>query len=404
MAPNGAAVELPDIVLAAGDGAVFDQLPEPTFGRTLDTSDLVSGFSDVPVFWGLGGSVVLEQRILRIPADLLGTAFILLTRADERYASLDEHGRVRSQETLLGRSKTTAIPVVDRYVALLAAALNHISPGIAKFAAETHLRPTHDVDVPFLFLGRGWRRIRQELKVRLRSQPLAAMRYAAAATTTKLRLRSDPYDQFDAMMRAAEDKGVRAEFYFKAAEPGPYDDYYDLNSRIIRGLLKKVQRRGHVVGFHPGYSTYNSPERFAEELERLQRAAGVQILGGRQHYLRARFPQTWRLWADHHLQYDSSLAFSDILGFRAGTAYPFRVFDIEARRPLDLEERPLLLMERTLTSPQYLGLDEESALHAIAELAAAMRPTGGHWTILWHNSALDNAMQWRLFRYALAVF
>ena len=86
-------------------------------------------------------------------------------------------------------------------------------------------------------------------------------------------------------------------------------------------------------------------------------------------------------------------------GFRCGTCHAYTLFDLAAGQPTTLLERPLVLMEVTVTSPVYLGLghgDEAAAL--MLGLRARCRRFGGEFSLLWHNSNLVLAPARRLYR------
>jgi hypothetical protein len=142
---------------------------------------------------------------------------------------------------------------------------------------------------------------------------------------------------------------------------------------------------------HPSLCTHLDAERTREELERLQRVAEAEGVrqdewGGRQHYLRWANPDTWRNWEAAGLAYDSTLAYSEQIGFRTGTCHPYRVFDLRERRPLNLREEPLQVMDVTLLSSMGLSLD--AAREAVLEVAAQCRRHHGRLGILWHNNTL----------------
>jgi hypothetical protein len=165
--------------------------------------------------------------------------------------------------------------------------------------------------------------------------------------------------------------------------------YYVLEHPWIRGLIRHVHTRGHEVGFHAGYDTFHDAARTRDEFARLRRVAeseGVtrEHWGGRQHFLRWENPVTWRNWSDAGLSYDTTLAYAEAVGFRAGTCHDYRVFDLEQRRPLDLRERPFQVMDVTLFA--YMGLSREAAFTTVMELAAECRRYGGCLGVLWHNS------------------
>jgi len=74
------------------------------------------------------------------------------------------------------------------------------------------------------------------------------------------------------------------------------------------------------------------------------------------------------------------------------------VFDVAAREPLPLRERPLVAMETAALD--RLGLTHEQAAHRLASLREACRRFGGQFTLLWHNSLLATRRARRLYEAA----
>jgi hypothetical protein len=114
---------------------------------------------------------------------------------------------------------------------------------------------------------------------------------------------------------------------------------------------------------------------------------GKTNYGGRQHFLRFQVPDTWRHWEQVGLSYDATLGYADHEGFRCGTCHPFRPFDVEQNRELDLWEVPLIVMDGTLHN--YRQLTPEQGEARILELAHRCQQVEGTFTLLWHNSSLS---------------
>jgi hypothetical protein len=204
-------------------------------------------------------------------------------------------------------------------------------------------------------------------------------------------------------MGTSERHGLQSTFFVKSAASDPrFDDPYPLDAPFVTALLMEIHARGHKVGLHPSYLTHRDGARIKAEfvslLETCERLGIRQAeWGARQHYLRFAAPVTWRHCADAGLAYDATLGFADRPGFRCGTCYDFRVYDLEARRPLSLYERPLTAMEVTLLGDAYLGLSLGMARERIARLAAVCRRFCGCFRLLWHNSALVTRQQRRCY-------
>jgi hypothetical protein len=214
---------------------------------------------------------------------------------------------------------------------------------------------------------------------------------------------------FDDLMAKSEALGIRSSFYFIAGRTaGDFDGSYEIGDRAVRDLIGKIYARGHEIGLHPSYGTYRSSEALTAEFRRLRGLADELRVtqaewGGRQHYLRWEAPITWRLWADAGIDYDSSVGYADIPGFRCGTSREFSVFDVRERRRLALRERPLVAMDVSFTSREYLALDVEKSAERLMQLIDQCRMYDGDFTLLWHNDRLVYPEDRRLYDLCLAM-
>jgi hypothetical protein len=382
--PGGPGVVLPDVLFATPADEWLTPASMPSVRRV----------DDLPVLYGA------ETGPVRV--DVFGSAFFMLTRYEELVvADRDRHGRFPAASSIATRAGFLGIPIVDAYVELLWAALQRAWPRLERRERTFELVLTHDIDDPLATLDHGPRDVVRQLggDLAVRRDPGLALRRLRSLRGDH---RRDPHNTFDFLMDVSERHGVRSAFYFLAhRDEAPRDGAYLFEHPWVRSLIGRIARRGHEVGFHPSFCTYRDPERTREELSRLQRVAeseGVrqEHWGGRQHFLRWANPETWRNWEAAGLSYDSTLAYSEAVGFRAGTCRPYRAFDLEARRPLDLEERPFELMDVTLANS--LALSPDAARATVLDIAAQCRRYGGPLGILWHNnSVLRSAREQRWY-------
>ena len=107
----------------------------------------------------------------------------------------------------------------------------------------------------------------------------------------------------------------------------------------------------------------------------------------RYHYLRLDPYRNLAPLADR-FAYDSSFGFADGLGFR-GSARPFRPWDHEQDRPLDLIEIPMAAMDATLAEPHYLGLTPEAASPRLDALLDRAAELGAAFSVIWHTERFD---------------
>jgi hypothetical protein len=346
---------------------------------------------------------------LRLRVDVFGAAFFMLTRYEElARPERDAHGRFPAAAGVAAREGFLHRPVVDEMADLLWVALRRLWPGLRRAGRRRRVVLTHDVDWPLVTLGRSRRQVARSAAgdlARRRAPGLALRRLRAHGRVRRGARDGDPGDTFAFIMDTSERHGLASEFYVMAGRSSPgHDGAYSLDDPWIRALLGRIGRRGHRLGLHPSYATWRDPELLRAELGALAAAAeaegaGQERWGARQHFLRWENPATWRAYERAGLAYDTTLGHAERPGFRCGSCTAYPAFDLVARRPLALVERPLVAMDVSLTL--HMGLSLEEAARRVTELDAACRRHGGDLVLLWHNDQLMTRNQ--RYRYAELV-
>jgi hypothetical protein len=370
--------------------------------------------SRLPVIYGderRSNSFIDEaDREITLGIDIFGSIFFALTRYEEIVDAghRDEHQRYPSSASLAYQEGFLDRPIVNEYVEVLRAALEKLWPRVPTRKRTLRERLSHDVDWPThttLSVPRAAKMMLGDL-VRRRDRELVRTRTATLRAQRRHNPAEDPYNTFDFIMDRSEERGLQSAFYFMAGcTDRRFDSTYTLDQPWIGALITRIHERGHEIGLHPSYQSFREPETIRAELDALLLACerlGVSqtAWGGRQHFLRWENPITWRGWDEAGLAYDSSLGYSHDPGFRCGVCYEYPVFDLGARQPLRLRERPLVVMEMSVVGqgPAH----DATGLQQIAQLRDRCRIFGGDFTLLWHNSRLGTGREQRLYAAALA--
>ena len=136
------------------------------------------------------------------------------------------------------------------------------------------------------------------------------------------------------------------------------------------------------IGIHSSYYS-DIQHSIAEEKQTLEQIGGFKIHCSRQHFLKVKFPDTFRQLIEAGITDDYSLGFTDRIGFRNGMAIPFPFFDVAANKTTPLMLHPLLIMDSAAV--QALGY-KESYREGVAELIREVKTIGGDMTALWHSN------------------
>lgn len=357
----------------------------------------------VPVLYGKPGLRRQDQNI-NIEVDIFGSVFFMLSRYEEAVVKeKDVHGRFPTKESVAYKGGFINRSLVDEYVEILWACLKALWPRVERKRRSYRLLLTHDVDHPFVAYGKSWAKILRNIGGDLVRRKELALPF----NRIRCRMRNDPgidpANTFGFLMDVSESYGVRSEFYFLVEHKVPLDgSSYSLKSMPITKLVSDIHERGHRIGFHGSYSSFDRPEQIKMEFEKLVSVVSTlginqETWGGRQHYLRFVNPITWQGWEDAGLDYDSTLGFPDTIGFRCGTCHEFNVFNIETKKKLHLRERPLVCMDVSLGNIDDPRTYSADLIERVVNVANLCKRFDGTFVLLWHNNHLITSAQRRLY-------
>lgn len=331
-----------------------------------------------------------------IQYDILGLTYWMLNRIEEiGRTDLDNHQRFPAIHSHAYKHNYLERPVVDEWLHLLGQVIQKVWPSIELKKHEFSMKVSHDVDAPAMYQFKPWKavlRIMAGHLLKRRDIKAFFQAFMLKLTASGVLQPKDPYNTFDWLMDVSEQHGLTSAFYFICGRTSARDADYEPEAPAILDLMQRIHKRGHEIGLHPSYGTFQKPELIRQEADRLRAAcelAGVQQeqFGGRMHYLRWEHPTTLQAWNDAGMAYDSTLSYADRPGFRCGTCYEYPAFNAVTQQQLNIRIRPLIAMECTVIDDVYLGLSvTQAAENKFLELKERCSKLSGCFTLLWHNS------------------
>jgi hypothetical protein len=349
----------------------------------------------MPSFFGAAWEATRSDTSIVLDCDVFAHAFFYLTRWEEiQQTALDRFSRIDEAKLLAVQHKFHYMPVLDMMFQGLRREMKHVLKLDTTDVHAYSVKLTHDVDHLRRFDSiKKWVNAMGG-DVLLRKKPWLMFKTTWQFVAFQLGLRKDNYDRTDELMDISERHELTSHFYFIPSHKGEEDARYDIRSKVASATIQNIVNRGHVVGLHGSFPAAWDEDVFKEELRRLQLLVpGVEE--GRMHYLRFKNPDTWRMWNDAGLKRDSSVGLSSDVGFRCGTARPFKVFDLHEREVMHLVEEPLILMEVALIR-RYPKAEE--GLKAAKQVMDNTRRYGGQLVYLWHPENLDHP-HWGRYAY-----
>lgn len=344
----------------------------------------------------------------KINYDILGLTYWMLTRQEEvNRQDLDSHGRFPATSSHAYRYSYLDRPIVDEWLLVIRHVILRLWPNINLKKNKFQIFVSHDVDSVSNYRFKSWPFL---LKLSL-NNIIKKRKFIEGLRVPLIRIKehknlhpSDSANSFNWIMSTSEHLGLISTFYFLSGKTNfEYDADYDIHHPIVRRLLREIFSRGHRIGLHPSYNTYNNVELLKKEVQCLYKVAHEEGIrqpewGARMHYLRWHTPETLVALEMAGLNYDTTLMYADLPGFRCGTCFEFQGFNPVSDKALNIRLRPLIAMECSIIDSLYMGLGVgDESLSRFKKLKAACSAVEGNFTLLWHNTGFTTCEERELY-------
>jgi len=314
--------------------------------------------------------------------DLFETIFFHLSRVEEIGLLpdlLNDRGQIKETEIFVVKNKIEKIPHVDRIVGAFVRAITK-----QEVEQETSHTITHDIDFiekyksPLSFLNFTARTILNSGKLK----PLVSQYLNSRKEKIK-----DPYNIFSGLLR--KEQNISKRIYFLVGGKHKYDNSYSLAHPTFLEAIKLSKERDYEIGIHPSYEAWKSMEMILSEKAKLQKAIQRKITISRQHYLHFDILETPSALLAAGIEEDSSIGFTQRIGFKSGTGFPYFLYDFKTEKPSKLLEYPLVYMDSSAIN------ESKETTMPLEELTKAFLLTNAHNTHLcfnFHNSRMDDSL------------
>lgn len=341
--------------------------------------------------------------------DILGLIYWVFNRIEEiSRTDLDNHDRFPATASHAYKNGYLERPIVDEWLHILGQVIQRTWPTLELKRHQFSMKVSHDVDAPSLYgfsSAKGLVRSMAGDLIKRRDIKGALVAPWIRLNSSKRLHSADRFNTFDWIMDQSERNNLVSAFYFICGRTDPSKDAnYEPEHPAIRDLMNRIHMRGHEIGLHPSYHSFQNPEiiqREASRLRNIMQEEGIvqNTLGGRMHYLRWEHPTTLQAWNDAGMTYDTTFSYADLPGFRCGTCFEYPAFNSITQQILKIRIRPLIAMECTVIDERYMGLGyTDAALAQFELLKDACIKVGGCFTLLWHNSHFTSKSDFLIYR------
>ena len=339
-----------------------------------------------------------EGKNLVFNHDILKSVFYLLSGEQEyKNEHLDFLGRFTYMNSIQKKLRIIHRPVVNYYFSIILQGMEEFCK-LNKINFERRLL----FSSPQFFLSHDIDRVDKYhiLEVIHKYMELLGLKKTVYSKGTLLKLcfsytfnfinlfkPSNPFWNFKFLRESERRRKLRSTWYFLEKEGRHTNSRYRFNEPRIRKLMDYLNDGESEIGLHGTVQSAHDQKFLNKTLLSLSGVSPQEITGIRQHKLIYSIPETALIHQNAGLKYDSTLTFPAHAGFRNSYCHPFKLYDFENEKMIDIWQIPLTVMDGTLFQYQKLSFNE--AREAIQNLLKQVKKFNGIFSLLWHNSFFD---------------
>ena len=325
-----------------------------------------------------------------IPFDIFSASFYLLSRYEEYLPHVkDMHGRFSPKDSLAFQNDFLRLPVVDIWANKLLDRLLERFPDLEIKRKPYMYTSIIDVSSSHCYAHRGFTRSLAGFLLDLGNFRLKRLFKRIAVWFNP---NNDPYNNFAFLIDIKKKYNLNCIFFFQFASYSTYDKNVSPNNNNFRFLIKSIADYCKV-SLATSYNSFNDVELLKNEKKNLEGVINRQVEYSRIKYNRVDVPQKYRDLVDAGFTDDFTMGYTHEIGFRAGTSFPFYLYDInmEVQQPIRVH---------SFAFHDY-ALHEDTSMHDILEkvksLYQEVKKVNGELISVFSNELLgtDHNIDWK---------
>lgn len=298
----------------------------------------ISRWQTIPVFFPC-------KQESSIPYDVFAATFYMISRYEEHIPHLkDDMNRFSTNGALASASKFANKPVVDMWAQLFLDCFKVEFPELIIKQPKSNLQTILEVPVAYAYKSKSMLRTFFESAIDFFNLRFLEIfeRFAV-----RLSFRPDPYDIYQSWVGLHQKFKIPTKVMFMFARPSANDRNISIFKHRFIERIKDVAD-DVPTSLLASYQSTDQPDLLQIEVSRLSEIIHHPLKDIRQHLVRLRFPTTYDHFANLGFVNDYSLQFVDFLGYRAGTGFPFRFYNLSKEQCSNLLIHPVVAHESIL--------------------------------------------------------
>jgi hypothetical protein len=330
----------------------------------------VQEWDDVPCFFAVSDSS-------SIPFDIFAASFYLLSRYEEYLPHVkDREGRFPASESLAFQEGFLERPVIDIWA--------HKFKLVLKRKFPDHHFPERSYSTDNIFAVTEAFRYKKKGVVRtflgfIEDLIQLNPKYVLHRIEVLVKLKRDPYDIFDRIIRIYKKHGFPLKFMFQVSNFSTHDRNINHHRLDFQSLIKSVADYAEV-GLQPGFYGNQKFSVLKEEKARLESILKRPVINAINDNYNLLLPDTYNHMVELEFKNDFSMGYPEALGFRAGTCTPFLFYDINFEITTPLLVHPYVINVQALHT-----LKETEIEYKVLELKRQVKLVEGNLISVFSN-------------------
>ncbi len=325
--------------------------------------------------------------------DVFSATFYMVCRYEEYLPhKRDEHDRFEAKQSISTKFNFLNKPVVNQWAELFWQALSSHLPDLVRKKSKYNFLTTIDIDNAYQYKEKGFIRTISGYAKSIFSLNFSSLKHRLLVQIGR---KVDPYDTYAYQLDTIKKHKLNFIYFFLLGDYGVNDKNIPISNPKFRSLIKHLSDYADV-GIHPSYASNTSFKALEAEVNKLSPIIKKEVTQSRQHFLKLKFPETYRNLIDLDILNDYSMGYASHPGFRAGICTPYYFYDLDLEVETRLQIHPFSVMEVTLQ--YYLKIKPEEAVKIYTDLIDEVKAVNGTFISVWHNDTLANEGIWKGWR------
>jgi hypothetical protein len=322
-------------------------------------------------------------------SDPFAAAFYLLSRYEEYLPfTPDSFNRFEASASIIYSFGLLNRPLVNEWAGLIKKQILEVFPSLHSARKKFSPIISIDIDQAFAFKHRGF--LKNVLSFN-RNLFRFKKEWLIAQLQTIFLNQKDPFDTYSYLKKMHYTTGLQFVYFINVGKYSKFDKNLRVRNKALQELVKDLNTYAQI-GLHPSFFTNEMPEKLEAEKRSIDKITNNTIIKSRQHYLKLKFPGTYRNLLKVGIKEDYSMGYASKTGFRAGVCSPFYWFDLEKNCETELKVFPITFMDGTLAEDLYLTPND--ALEQINTLIDVVKKHDGCFLTIWHNHTINDQFSW----------